>query len=321
MNRPLLLVLFAAALLSFLLQLDESEAQGGKKTVKVHANKFLNDAKLYVQAGDIVSFEAKGEWTVKPKKGVFCGPEGEPGTSAPKGYQLPGAPIGALVANVMGKRYLVGSGAKLTFDTSGPVQLTANAQSKLSAYLGNKGVLTVRIEVRKVAAADINGRYEVTFKEDQVVVTSGGTKKVVSLGELKRQKVQAQGGEDIQLPENTAETLKDLSRVIDLKVVKAQVIIREPQKPKQPPKKGIYDANKKEFLVHVKGSLKQVIGTCYFAHAKNITGKLAPGPQGPALEGSVNLTLTLFCTGSQTQKGKGKAVTVSVPFVGTRLPQ
>lgn len=321
MKKSLLLVLLGAALLSLVLPPVGSEAQGGKKTVKVHANQFLNDTKLFVQAGDVVSFEAKGEWTVNPKKGVFCGPEGEPGTSAPKGYQLPGAPVGALVANVMGKRYLVGSSKKLTFDTSGPVQLTANTQSKLSAYLGNKGALTVQIEVREVAAADINGRYKVTFEEDQVVVTSGGKKKVVTLEDLKRQKVQAQAGKDIQLPEDTAESLKDLSGVIDLEVVKAQAFIRDPQKPKQPPKKGIYDPNKKEFLVHVKGSLKSVIGTCYFAHAKNITGKVVSGPEGPTLQGSVNLTLTLFCAGSQTQKGKGKAVTVSVPFVGTRLPQ
>ncbi len=321
MNRSLTLMLLGAALAAFLLPLEGSEAEAGQTTVTVHAKKLLNNTKVFVQAGDVVSFKATGEWSVKPKEGVYCGPDGEPGTSAPAGYQLAGAPIGALVAVVMGKKYLVGSGAEIKFEKSGPVQLTANTVGKFSAYPGNKGALSVVIEVKKMAAAGVNGLYEVTFKEDQVVVNAGGTKKVIALEELQQQMVKRKAGGQIQLPADTAQTLKALSRVIDLKVDKAQVIIRNSEKPGDPPVKGLYDANKKQFVMHLEGAVKQVGGACYFTNVKNITGKLRSGPNAPDLEGSINLTLTLFCAGSQGQKGKGTGVIVSVPFVGKKLPQ
>jgi len=321
MKKPLFLMLLGAGLSSLVLMAAGSEAPGAETTVTVQANKMLNDTKLFVQAGDVVSFEAKGEWSVKPKEGVSCGPEGEPGTSAPAGYQLPGAPIGALVAIVMGNRYMVGSHAEIVFDKSGPVQLTANTRGKLSAYPGNKGALTVRVEVKKKAATGLNGRYKISFKDDQVVISAGGSKKVISLEALQKQKVQAQTGGQIQLPADTAEQLKALSRVIDLEVDKAQVIIRNPENSEEPPKKGLYDPNEKQFLLHLEGSVKQVVGTCYFTHVKNITGKFVSSQNAPDLEGSINLTLSLLCAGSQGQKGKGTAVVVSVPFVGKRLPE
>ncbi len=319
MKKFLILIPLCAILLPALPAPCGSEAQAEDRTIEVQANKILNDAKLYVQAGDVVSFKAKGEWTVNPKEGISCGPEGEPGTSAPSGYQLPGAPIGALVAVVLGKRYLVGSEKEIAFDNSGPVQLTANVPGKLSAYLGNKGALTVQIEVKKTAAAGINGRYEITFKEDEVVVASGGKKKVIPLEELEKEKVEGGAGGPVQLPADTAQKLKELSGVIDIEVEKGKVIIRDPQNPGKAPLKGLYDPNKKEFLVHLEGNIKQVVGTCYFTHAKNITGRLVSGHPGRDLEGSVNLSLALFCAGTEKHKGKGKGVTVSLPFVGKRV--
>jgi hypothetical protein len=297
-----------------------SEAQGGKTSCEVQANKMFNDTKLFVQTGDVVSFQAKGQWTVKPKEGVMCGPDGEPGTSAPAGYQLPGAPIGALVAVVSGKAYVVGSGAEITFEKSGPVLLTANTQGKLSAYPGNKGTLTVQIEMRKGAAGGVSGRYEITFKEDQVVVATGSDKKVIRLSDLKKQKVQAQTGGEIQLPADAAQELKALPKLIELEVEKAQAIIRDPQKPQAPPLKGLYDPNKKQFAIHMEGTLKQVGGACYFTYAKTVAGKIASGGQDQGLDGSVSLTLGLICAGGEAQKGKGKAVIVSLPFVGRRVP-
>ncbi len=320
MNRPMTLILLGAALVAPVLPLGVGKAEGGQTTVAVHADKLLNNTKLFVQAGDVVSFKATGEWSVKPKEGVYCGPDGEPGTSAPAGYQLPDAPIGALVAVVMGSKYLVGSSEEIRFEKSGPLQLTANTRGKFSAYPGNKGVLNVAIEVKKTAAAGVNGRYEVTFKDDQVVVNAGGTKKVIALEELQKQKVQKQGRGQIQLPDDTAEALQALSRVIEVEVDKAQVIIRNPEKPGDPPVKGLYDANKKQFVMHLEGEIKHVLGACYFTNVKNITGRFGPGPQSPDLEGSINLTLTLFCAGSQGQKGKGTGVIVAVPFVGKKLP-
>ena len=321
MKNPLFLMLLGVALLSPVLMTAGSEAQGGETTLTVQANRMLNDTKLFVQAGDVVSFEAKGEWSVKPKEAVYCGPEGEPGTSAPAGYQMPGAPIGALVAIVMGNRYRVGSRAEIVFDKSGPVQLTANTIGKFSAYPGNKGALTVRLEVKKNAATALNGRYQISLKDDQVVVAAGGSKKVISLEALQKEKVQAETGSQIQLPADTAEQLKALSGVIDLVVDKARVIIRNPENPDEPPKKGLYDPNEKQFLLHLEGSLKQVVGICYFTHVKNITGKFGSGQNAPDLEGSINLTLSLLCAGSEGQKGKGTAVVVSMPFIGKRLPE
>jgi hypothetical protein len=321
MKKKLIRTLVGAAVLSLVLMAAGSEAGAGQTTVTVQANRLLNDTKLFVQAGDVVSFEAKGKWTVKPKEGIYCGPEGEPGTSAPAGYQMPGAPIGSLVAIVMGNRYLVGSGGEVVFDKSGPVQLTANTVGKFSAYPANKGALTVLVELKKKAAAGVNGRYQVTFKEDQVVIAAGGSKKVISLEELQKETVKHQTGGPIQLPADTAEQLKALSRVIDLEVDKARVIVRDPENPKEPPKKGLYDPNKREFLLHLEGSLKQVVGTCYFTHVKNITAKFGSGQNAPDLEGNINLTLSIFCGGSQGQKGKGTGVIVSVPFVGKRIPQ
>jgi hypothetical protein len=291
-----------------------SEAQSEQKTVQVHANKILNNAKLFVQAGDRISFKAKGEWSVKPKEGISCGPDGEPGTSAPAGYKLPGAPIGALVAVVAGKVYLVGSSTEVTIGKSGPLQLTANTLSKVSAYAGNKGTLSVQIDTIKAAAAGIDGRYQITFKEDQVMVVTGqNKKKVISLNQLKNEKVQAEG-KGIQLPDDTTEKLKDIPRVIDLEVQKMNVFIRDASKPNAPAKKGLYNPNKKEFAVHAEGKAKQVVGACYFMYANTIAGKFV----SDKLEGSVNVTLSLFCGGGP--KGKGKAVIVSLPFVGKRLP-
>jgi hypothetical protein len=321
MKNSVIFTILAAAVSFLAPQLAVGEDPAGQRTFAVQANRILNDPKLYVQAGDVVSFEAKGEWTVKPTEGVYCGPGGEPGTSAPAGYQLPGAPIGALVAIVMGNRYLVGSGGEVVFDKSGPVLLSANTIGKLSAYLGNKGTVTVRMAVKKKAATGVNGRYRVSFKDDQVVVASGGKKRVISLEALRKEQVQAQTGGPIRLPADTAEKLKSLSGVIDLKVDKAQVIIRDPEKPDEPPKKGLYDANEKQFLLHLEGTTKQVVGTCFFTNVKNITGKFGSGPEASDLEGSVNLTLTLFCAGSQGQKGKGTGVIVAIPFVGKRLPE
>lgn len=302
-----------AVLLSLVCFAFGGEAQAGETALDVHANKIRNDTKLFVQAGDVVSIQASGQWTVRPKEGVYCGPEGEPGTSAPAGYQLPGAPIGALVAIVMGKAYRVGSSAEITFEKSGPLLLMANDRTKLSAYLENKGTLTVRLEVRKGGAAAVSGRYRIAFKDDEVLIVSGNEKKVVSLGDLEKQKVRSQTGKQIELPADTAEKLKTLPGEIELEVEKVQVFLRDPQKPQEPPLKGLYDPNKKQFAIHVEGTVKQVVGACYFTYAKTVAGKFVSGN----LDGSVNLTLSLFCAGGE--KGKGKAVIVSIPFEGTQV--
>jgi hypothetical protein len=320
MKKLGVLVALIAALCAFAAPPDGSKAQGGQTTLEIQANKMFNDTKLFVQAGDVVSFKAKGQWTVKPKEGVMCGPDGEPGTSAPAGFQLPGAPIGALVAVVSGKAYVVGSGAEITFEKSGPVLLTANTQGKLSAYPGNKGALTVQIEMRKGSAAGIDGRYEIAFNENQVMVATGSDKKVIRLADLQKQKVPTKAGEPVQLPADAAEKLRALPKRIDLTVEKVQVIIRDPQNPDKPPLKGLYDPNKKQFAIHMEGTLKQVVGSCYFTYAETIVGKFVSGGQAGNLDGSINLTLGLFCTGSEGQKGKGEAVIVSLPFVGKRVP-
>jgi hypothetical protein len=315
MKKPWLLVLFFSVVFTLSNLPLGHDAQGGQKTVQVPANKVLTDAKMFVQAGDRLSIQATGTWTVKPKEGVYCGPDGEPGTSAPAGYKLPGAPIGALVAAVAGKVYLVGSSTEVTIGKSGPLQFTANTEKKLSAYVGNKGSLTVQIDTLKAAAAGVDGRYEITFKEDQVMVVTGqNKKKLISLNELKNQKVKTDTGQDIQLPDNTAETLRDLPKVIDLEVKKLNVFIRDAKKPDDPPLKGLYNPNKKEFAIHVEGKAKQIVGACYFLYAETIAGKLV----SDKLDGSINLTLSLFCGGGG--KGKGKAVIVSLPFVGKRVP-
>jgi hypothetical protein len=307
------LTLAALALVPFALQ-----AETVKTTVTVQANVPLNDTKVFVQAGDKVSFSATGQWTVKPKENVMVGPEGEAGTSAPAGYELPGAPIGALLAVVSGKRYLVGAKADITFDNSGQLFLTANTQSKLSAYLGNKGSLTVDLTVLHSAASEISGRYEIAFQENQLVLSSGKEKRVIPLDSFQKEKLSNEWGEAVPVPENLSEHLKALSGTVRIEVKDVHVYVSDAQDPKKPPQKGIYNPDKKEFLLHLEGSFKPV-GACFFLYTKNITARLVESKAGAPLQGEVNLTLTLACKGPQGQQGKGKIVNLALPFTGKRV--
>lgn len=315
-TKPVLafgLTLAALALLSAPVQ-----AETIKKTVTVQANVPLNDTKVFVQAGDKVSFAASGQWTVKPKENVMVGPDGEAGTSAPAGYELPGAPIGALLAVVSGKRYLVGAKAELKFENSGQLFLTANTQSKLSAYLGNKGNLTVDLAVLHSAASEISGRYEIAFQENQLVLSSGKDKKVIALDSFQKEKLSNEWGEAVPVPENVSEHLKALSRTVRIEVRDVHVYVSDGQDPNKPPLKGIYNPDKKEFLIHLEGNFKPV-GACFFLYTKNITARLTEAKAGTPLEGEVNLTLTLACKGPQGQQGKGKIVNLALPFTGKRV--
>lgn len=294
------------------------QAETVKKTVTVQANVPLNDTKVFVQAGDKVSFSATGQWTVKPKENVMVGPEGEAGTSAPAGYELPGAPIGALLAVVSGKRYLVGPRADITFESSGQLFLTANTRSKLSAFLGNKGSLTVELTVLHSAASEINGRYEISFEENHLVLSSGKDKKIIPLDSFQKEKLPNEWGETVPVPENLSEHLKALSRTVLIEVKDVHVYVSDAQDPKKPSQKGIYNPDKKEFLLHIEGSFKPV-GACFFLYTKNITARLAEGKAGAPLQGEVNLTLTLACKGPQGQQGKGKIVNLALPFTGKRV--
>ena len=296
----------------------DTAGESTKTTVAVHASVPLNDARLFIQAGDTVSIRAEGQWTVKPRENIVVGPDGETGTSALPGCELPGAPVGALLAVVSGKRYLVGSKAQITFDQSGQLFLTANTQSKLTAYLGNQGTLTVDVEVQKAAAFEINGRYSISFQEDQLVLSSGREKKVISLEQLKKEKIRNERGESVAFPENAAEHLKALSTVIQVEVKDVHVFVKDPQNPDRPAHKGIYNADRKEFLIHLEGSFKPVAG-CFFLYTKNLTGRLAQAGKSPEIQGDVNLTLTLACKGPEGQQGKGKIVNLALPFTGTRM--
>jgi len=307
------LTLAALVLVPFALQ-----AETVKTTVTVQANVPLNDTKVFVQAGDKVSFSATGQWTVKPKENVMVGPEGEAGTSAPAGYELPGAPIGALLAVVSGKRYLVGAKADIIFDNSGQLFLTANTQSKLSAYLGNKGSLTVDLTVLHSAASEISGRYEIAFQENQLVLSSGKEKRVIPLDSFQKEKLSNEWGEAVPVPENLSEHLKALSGTVSIEVKDVHVYVSDAQDPKKPPQKGIYNPDKKEFLLHLEGSFKPV-GACFFLYTKNITARLVESKAGAPLQGEVNLTLTLACKGPQGQQGKGKIVNLALPFTGKRV--
>lgn len=315
-TKPLLALGVVWASLASLPAAVQTEAI--QKTVTVQANVPLNDAKVFVQAGDKVSFSASGQWTVKPKENLMVGPEGEAGTSAPAGYELPGAPIGALLAVVSGKRYLVGARAELTFENSGQLFLTANTQSKLSAYVGNKGALTVELTVLQSAASEISGRYEIAFQENQLVLSSGKDKRVIPLDNFQKEKLSNEWGEAVPVPENISEHLKALSGTVLVEVKDVHVYVSDAKDPKKPPQKGIYNPDKKEFLIHIEGNLKPV-GACFFLYTRNITARLAEAKAGAPLQGEVNLTLTLACKGPQGQQGKGKIVNLALPFTGKRV--
>ncbi len=315
-TKPLLA--FVLVWTALTLQPAALQAETVKKTVTVQANVPLNDTRIFVQAGDKVSFSASGQWTVKPKENLMVGPEGEAGTSAPAGYELPGAPVGALLAVVSGKRYLVGARAELTFDASGQLFLTANTQSKLSAYVGNKGSLSVEIAVLQSAASEINGRYEIAFQENQLVLSSGKERKVIPLDSFQKEKLANEWGEAVPVPENLPEHLKALSGTVRVEVKDVHVYVSDARDPNKPPQKGIYNPDKKEFLIHIEGNFKPV-GACFFLYTKNITARLAEPRAGAPLQGEVNLTLTVACKGPQGQPGKGKIVNLALPFTGKRV--
>ncbi|MEW6444347.1 MAG: hypothetical protein AB1640_25665 [bacterium] len=312
-----LLLSAAILLLGSTLSVAAEAAEGAQGSVVVKANQPLNDAKLFVQAGDTVAFQAEGQWTVKPQEKVLVSADGEAGTSAPQGYELPGAPVGALLAVVSGKRHLVGSKAEITFEQSGQLFFTANTQSRLSAFAANQGSLTVKTQVRKAAAAEASGLYAISFATDQVVLTSGKEKKVLSLDQLRNEKIRNERGESVALPENAPEHLEALPDEVRIEMKGAQVLLTDPKAPQGPVQKGFYNADQKEFLVHLEGSFKPV-GTCFFLYSKNITGKMQPAGQSAQIQGGVNLILTLACKGPQGQPGKGKVVSLSLPFTGTR---
>lgn len=311
-------VAFGLVWAALALQPAALQAETFKKTVTVQANVPLNDTKVFVQSGDKVSFSASGQWTVKPKENLMVGPEGEVGTSAPAGYELPGAPVGALLAVVSGKRYLVGARAELTFETSGQLFLTANTQSKLSAYLGNKGSLTVELAVVHSAASEISGRYEIAFQENQLVLSSEKDRKVIPLDSFQKEKLANEWGEAVPLPDNISEQLKALSGTVLIEVKDVHVYVSDARDPNKPPQKGIYNPDKKELLIHIEGNLKPV-GACFFLYTKNITARLVELKAGAPLQGEVNLTLTVACKGPQGQQGKGKIVNLALPFTGKRV--
>ena len=149
-------------------------------------------------------------------------------------------------------------------------------------------------------------------------MTSGSEKRVVSLEQLRNEKIRSERGEGVALPENTAEHLKALSAVIQLEVKDVHVFVKDPGNPGRPPQRGLYNADRKEFLIHLEGSFKPV-GACFFFYTKNATGRLAEAGKSPEILGEVKLTLTLTCTDPQRRKGKGKIVDLVLPFTGTRM--
>ncbi len=120
-------------------------------TKSVYAYRQWQSTGVYLQAGDLVTIRASGQWTYSPDEVGLHGPEG--GRWAPDFYPMPAprALGGALLGRIgeAGDMFLVGR------------RVTARAPAPGLLYLGinddllgdNEGVLTVQIEVKSATPA------------------------------------------------------------------------------------------------------------------------------------------------------------------------
>lgn len=141
-------------------------AHGGRDTVLARPSRTLRplarriDAKVKwnltgfrVTPGEPVTIEVASDncqWTCNPGHGWYGG-EGKQGVSAKRGYALPGAPEGALVARVGSHVQYIGTRGRVALTTNqaaGMLELTCNddLEGRYGAgYTDNRGYLNVVI--------------------------------------------------------------------------------------------------------------------------------------------------------------------------------
>ena len=265
------------------------------------------DTGVFAQAGDTLTFQATGSWTVNPVRDEAYGPDGS-SAKAEEGYFIPGDRIGALVGEVAGQRFTIGSRSVRTFERPGRLYITAN--EKRHAYGDNQGGVSLEVEITP-GPRSIIGMYRTSYDRTGVTFTAEKKVEELTFAELEERSLTLFNDEEVPVG-RFAEELTFLPSQIAVDASRLSIYLKDAETPDSPALKGVFFPETRQFSITTDQDLES-LETCSLFCAKMIEGRGTIYRGKCVLRGKITVVVTINCPQGPVR------LTMTIPFSGNKI--